>query len=196
MNTPKTLVLLGLMLAAFQPLFAQELNEKDRWIEQVDGGFVFPLSTAVAAGYDRGVGGDVLVGYRFERNFSLSADLGYYDCDQKYEGATGGEWIYVPILVVARYNFGPGWVKPYLLLGAGVAVNTYTLTPGYSGKLSARQTDFLLAPGGGVLFIVAKDTALYAQVRFDLNFSGVGGPWTDSPSVFMPLKGGVSFFVL
>lgn len=193
---PRIAAFISLLFMAAMPAFSQELNEKDRWIEQVDGGFVFPLSPAVASGYARGVGGDVLVGYRFDRNFSLSADLGYFDCDQKFEGATGGEWIYVPIMVVARQNFGDGWVKPYLLLGAGVAVNTTTLTPGYSGQLSDRQTNLLLAPGTGLLFIVAKDTALYAQVRFDLNFSTVGGPWTDSPSVFMPLKGGVSFFVL
>jgi hypothetical protein len=192
----KPVYLMGFLFLAVLPAFSQELNEKQRWIEQVDGGFVFPLSPAVAAGYSRGVGGDLLVGYRFDRDFSLSADLGYYDCDQKFEGATGGEWIYVPVLLVARYNFGPGWVRPYVLLGAGAAVNTYTLTPGYSGQLSNRQTDLLLSPGGGVLFVVAKDTALYAQARFDLNFTAVGGPWTDNPSIFMPLKAGISFFVL
>lgn len=191
-----TLNIIWILFLAAAPALSQELNEKQRWIEQVDGGFVFPISTAVASGYTRGYGGDILVGYRFDRDFSLSADLGYYDCDQNFVGATGGEWIYVPIMAVARFNFGPGWVRPYVLLGTGVAVNTYTLTPGYSGQLSNRQTDFLLAPGAGVLFVVARDTALYGQMRLDLNFSSSGGPWTDSPSIFMPLKAGMSFFVL
>lgn len=189
-------LVVGLLILAAVPAFSQELNENQKWIEQADGGFVFPVSPSVAAGYARGVGGDLLVGYRFDRNFSLSADLGYYDCDQKFLGANGGEWIYVPVLAVARYNFGPGWVRPFVLLGAGVAVNTYTLTPGYNGKLSDRETDLLLAPGAGVMFIVARDTALYVQARFDLDFSTVGGPWTDSPSLFVPLKAGISFFVL
>lgn len=194
--TSTAIRLIGLFALAVLPAFSQELNEKQRWIEQADGGFVFPLSPAVAAGYARGYGGDILVGYRFDRDFILSADLGYYDCDQKAPDGSDGSWIYVPILAVARYNFGPGWVRPYVLLGAGVAVNTYTLTPGYNGELSTRETDFLLAPGAGVMFIVEMDLALYVQTRFDLDFSTVGRPWTDNPSVFMPLKGGISFFVL
>jgi hypothetical protein len=190
----KAVRLAGLLFLAALPAFSQELNEKQRWIEQADAGFVFPLSQAVAAGYAKGLGGDILVGYRFDRNFSLSADLGYYDCDQTALGASAGEWIYVPVMAVARYNFGPGWVRPFVLLGAGVAVNTYTLSPGYSGKLSKRETDPLLAPGLGVMFVVEHDLALYVQARLDINFSTAS--WTDQPSLFMPLKAGLSFFVL
>ncbi|HJT25190.1 MAG TPA: hypothetical protein VJ873_11490, partial [bacterium] len=80
----------AILFLAVTAVWAQELNEKQRWIEQVDGGFVFPLSTAVAAGYSRGYGGDILVGYRFDTHFSLSADLGYFECDQKATNATGG----------------------------------------------------------------------------------------------------------
>lgn len=192
----KAVRLAGLLFLAVLPAFSQELNENQRWIEQADGGFVFPLSSAVAAGYARGYGGDILVGYRFDRDFSLSADLGYYECDQTAATSSSGQWIYVPIMAVARYNFGPGWVRPFVMLGAGVAVDTYTLTPGYTGKLSNRETDPLLAPGVGVMFIVEHDLALYAQARVDLNYSTVGGPWTDNPSVFMPLKAGMSFYVL
>jgi Outer membrane protein beta-barrel domain len=182
---------------AVSPSFAaDQLNENQKWIEQADGGLAFPVSPAASKGYAMGYGGDILVGYRFTREFSLSADLGYYDCDQKGLGAEAGEWIYVPILAVARYNFGSGWVRPYLLFGAGAAVNTYTLTPGYTGKLSKRETDPLVSPGAGLLFIVARDAALYFQVRWDLNFSTPEGPFSDSPAVFMPVKGGISLFVL
>ena len=192
----KIIWIIGFWISVSLPCAGQPLAPNQHWIEQVDGGFVFPLSTAASSGYATGYGGDILVGYRFDRSFSLSADLGYYDCDQKFEGATGGECIYVPIMAVARCNFGSGWVRPYALLGAGVAINTYTLTPGYGGKLSNRETDFLLAPGLGLLFVVTGDTALYAQARLDLNFSTTNGPFTDSPSIFLPLKAGISFFVL
>lgn len=189
---------IGLFILLAVPAFVHgQLSENQKWIEQVDGGLVIPASTAVATNYAVGVGGDLLVGYRFNRDLSLSADLGYYDCDQKMAGAEGGEWIYIPVLAVLRCNFGPrGWVRPFVSLGAGVAVNSFTLSPGYAGKLSKRETDPLLAPGGGVIFIVSHDTALYLQARFDLNFSAPQGPWTDNPTLFVPIKGGVSFFVL
>jgi hypothetical protein len=190
----KAVRFVGLLFLVALPAFSQELDENQRWIEQADGGFVFPVSPAVANGYARGYGGDILVGYRFNRDFSLSADLGYYECDQTGASSSSGQWIYVPVMGVARYNFGPGWVRPYVLLGAGIAVNTYTLTPGYNGKLSNRETDPLLAPGLGVMFIVEHDLALYAQTRLDINFSTAA--WTDNPSLFLPVKGGLSFFVL
>ena len=178
------------------PLWGQDLRENQRWIEQIDGGFVFPLSSAASAGYDHGYGGDILVGYRFDRDFSLSGDIGYYDCDQRMAGADQGEWIYVPILAMARYNFGAGPVRPFLLMGAGVAVNSYALTQGINAKVSKRETDLMLAPGAGVLFLVGSGTALYLQARLDLNFSTPEGPWTDNPNLFLPVKGGLSFFVL
>ena len=178
----------------------QGLPEKQRWIEQVDGGIVFPLSAAAAQGFNAGYGGDILIGYRFTRSFSLAADLGYYDCDQKVSGADSGEWLYVPLMAVARFNIGDGWMRPYAILGAGIAVNTYSLTPAYSGiKVSNRETDLLLAPGLGVLCIVADDMALYVQGRMDVNFTtpgAAGSPFSDNPSIFLPIKGGLSFFVL
>jgi len=173
-----------------------QLQEDQRWIEQVDAGGILPLSHAVGTLYDPGVGGDIVVGYRFDRTFSLSADVGYYDCDEKTLGGAAGEWIYSPILLMARYNFGSGNVRPFLILGAGLAVNTYSLTTSPLGLVDHRETNPLLSPGLGVLFVVAKDTAIYVQTRLDLNFSTAGGPWTDSPSLFLPVKAGLSFFAL
>jgi len=195
MEMKSTLVLATSIFLTASTVMAQ-ITENQRWIEAADGGFIFPLSPAVSTYYDRGVGGDILVGYRFDRNLSLSIDVGYYDCDEKALGGASGEWIYSPILLLARYNFGDGWVRPYLLLGGGVAVNSYSLTAPFLGDLSQRETDPLLSPGLGVLFVVAKDTALYLQTRLDLNFSTAGGPWTDNPSLFLPLKAGLSFFAL
>ncbi|HUO57859.1 MAG TPA: outer membrane beta-barrel protein [bacterium] len=194
----KTWMGLGMALLLACPGLGQELSEKQKWIEQIDGGFVFPASQAAARGYAMGVGGDILVGYRFSRQFSLSADLGYYDCDQKFTGAVSGEWLYTPLMAVARLNFGPGWVKPFVSLGAGFAMNTYSLTVG-GIKSSNHETDFLLAPGLGVMFIITDRMALYAQGRLDMNFTsldGIGNPYTDSPTIFIPFKGGLSFFVL
>ena len=186
----------GLLWLLVGGLWADPLPENQRWIEAIDGGFIFPVSSAASNDYDRGVGGDILIGYRFDRTFSLSVDLGYYDCDQKTAGGSAGEWIYVPILGIARWTFGSDWVRPYVFAGAGIAVNSYNLTQGVWGHVSNRETDLLLAPGAGVLFVIAPGTALYIQSRLDLNFTTQSGPWTDNPSIFLPIKGGLSLFVL
>lgn len=189
------------LISVFVPrVMAQDLSPNQRWIEQVDGGAVFPASKANAAGFGAGIGGDILVGYRFDRNFSLSGDIGYYDCDQKDSGAATGEWLYTPLMAVARFNFGPGWMRPYVLLGMGLAFNTYSITPAYSGiKTSQQATDLLVSPGAGFLFVVANNMALYVQGRVDISFTPAGAPgnpFTDSPSLFIPVKAGLSFFVL
>lgn len=186
----------SLLMLMASGLWADPLPENQSWIEQIDGGFIVPISSAASGDYERGVGGDILVGYRFDRTFSLSADLGYYDCDQKLTGASAGEWIYVPMLAVARWTFGNDWVRPYVFGGAGIAVNSYSLTQGVWGHISNKETDLLLAPGAGVLFVVAPGTAFYLQARLDLNFTNPNGPWTDNPSLFLPIKGGLSLFVL
>jgi hypothetical protein len=178
----------------------ETLAPGQKWIEQVDGGFVFPVSPSAAANFDRGVGGDILVGYRFNRDFSLSADLGYYDCDAKVGGATAGEWFYTPVMAVARFNFGAGTVRPYLILGAGAAFNTFSFTPISLVRQSKGEADFLLAPGIGVLFAIATNMALYVQGRLDIDFTPAGGvlgsPFMESPVLFVPVKAGLSFFVL
>ncbi len=201
-KVPRGWIRMGILLlaAAASPVFSQDLKENQRWIEQVDGGAVIPISKANSAGFGAGIGGDVLVGYRFDRDFSLSGDLGYYDCDQKKSGATAGEWLYTPLMAVARFNIGTGWIRPYLLLGAGLAFNTYSITPAYSGiKASQQESDLLVSPGAGFLFVVASNMALYVQCRVDIDFTpegAPGNPFTDSPSLFVPVKAGISFFAL
>jgi hypothetical protein len=177
----------------------ETLGPGQKWIEQIDGGFVFPVSPSVAAAYNRGVGGDILVGYRFNRDFSLAADVGYYACPENAGGAIAGEWDYTPLLAVARFNFGAGTVRPYVLLGGGIAFNNYSYTPFDSGKQMIQESNFLLTPGLGVLFVVAGNFALYVQGRLDMDFTPVavpGGLFSESPVLFIPVKVGASFFVL
>ncbi len=192
------LFLLAGVLTVF-PVWAQELAPNQKWIEQADAGFVIPSSTNVASVFNVGLGGDILVGYRFDRNFSLSTDLGYFQCDQK-EGE--GAWIYVPLMEVARYNFGSGMVHPYVFCGMGAVFNSYTqslVNMAQSLNLSHQETNFLLSPGAGILFVVYSDAAVYLQARMDMNFTAknnTSSPAMDNPSIFIPLKAGLSFFVL
>jgi hypothetical protein len=197
----KLICVLSLLILPSCRVWAQEvLPEQERWIEQVDGGCVIPASAHVSQNYALGFGGDVLMGYRFSRQFSLSADLGYYDSDQKTLGGNAGEWDYTPLMAVARYNLNLGVIRPYLLLGAGVAFNSYSLTGGSAtvSKSTRGETDFLLSPGLGALVVVAADMAVYIQGRLDMDFTPAfaGLPPPDSPSLFIPIKLGMTFFAL
>jgi hypothetical protein len=187
-----------LVLALVLPLSAvwgDDLNPDQRWTESIDGSFSFPFSTADAQAFAPGLGGDLSMGYRFDRNFTLSAATGYYQYNVQNQPGSTANLSYIPLLAVARYNLMTGPVHPYIFLGAGVALNTFTLN---SSTLGTRETDFLLTPGLGVLFRVADFMGIFFQGRVDIDFTSTGGlgKSTDSPSIFIPLQVGVGFFVL
>ncbi|SRR5579871_3132787 len=191
----KTIGWMGLLLLAAWHCQAQEPAPNQRWIEQADGGFVFPVSPGASQNYGRGLGGDILVGYRIDRRFSLGLDLGYYDFDQKTLGAAGGEWVYTSLLGVARYTVGTGWVRPFLFGGIGLAFNNVSMGGGAGTKANRSETGPLLSPGAGVLFILGDGLALFAQGRLDMDFvSPMGGLAPENPTLFFPLKAGISIF--
>lgn len=192
----KVFAVLALVLLSWGTCQAQEPTPGQRWIEQADGGFVFPVSPSAGRNYSMGVGGDILVGYRLTRSFSLGVGLGYYDCDERLVGGMDGEWIYTSLMGVARYSFGTGAVRPYLFLGAGLAFNYVSLTPSSGPKITnPEEVDPLLSPGVGILFIVQEGLALFIQSRVDMDFtSSLSGLGSDNPAFFIPIKMGISVF--
>jgi hypothetical protein len=169
-----------------------------RWTETADGGLALPLSANAAQAFALGFGGDLSVGYRLDRTFTLAVASGYYQYDlSKPDVGTNGNFSYVPLLGVVRINLTHEAVRPYLFLAAGIALNSYSVTPGgQASKYSSNQTDFLAAPGLGVLFKVSDSAALFLQGRVDVDFTPVSGlGTTDSPTIFIPVQAGIGFFV-
>jgi hypothetical protein len=186
-------VLLPLVLTGSQA-WGQALSPIPKWFEQVDGGAVIPASAEVARDYGLGLGGDVLMGYRFNRDFSIAADLGYFYCGQNTTGVTAGGWTYAPAMILIRYNIGSGWIRPYLLAGGGFALNSYSIAVGSSAP-SNSEINLLFSSGFGISFILEPGLAVYLQTRLDTDFTpvSVGLPLSDSPTQFIPVKMGITF---
>lgn len=176
----------GMALAADGDIPADQ-----RWTETADGGLALPLSTNASKALNLGFGGDLSVGYRFDHTFTLAVASGYYQYDlSKLGSGISGNFSYVPLLGVVRLNLTHEAIRPYVFLGLGVAINSYSTT-------STSQTDFMAAPGAGVLFKVADSAALFLQARVDMDFTpnnGLGGA-ADSPTIFVPIQAGIGFFV-
>ncbi len=168
-----------------------DLPADQRWTETADGSFSLPFSTNASKALSTGFGGDLSVGYRFDRTFTFAVASGYYQYGLSQIGSgAGGNISYVPLMGVFRFNLTHEDIRPYLFLGLGVAINSYS-------QPSNSQTDFLAAPGVGVLFKVADTMALFLQGRVDLDFTpnnGLGGS-ADSPTIFIPIQAGIGFFV-
>ena len=183
-------------------LWAQQpLADDQRWVEQVDVSIALPsFRTPVAP--DPGPGGDINLGYRFDRTWAIFFGTGYYQYNiPPSSPATSALLAYIPLVLILRTTLGDGPIRPYLFGGAGFALNTYSQINGPGDpirEVDRAETDLYLAPGVGVLYRFSSDMAVFLQTRIDIDFTSqnnLGIP-LGNPSVFIPIQAGISFFTL
>jgi hypothetical protein len=193
----KTLVLALFAVLSASSLWADQLGPDQHWIEKGDASLGLPASSDVSTGAGFGFGG--AVGYRINEHFSISAASGYYQYDiNNVPGSTlGGTFSYVPLEAVFNYNIGDGDFRPYASFGIGVALNTYALkTP--PGNVNSYETSFLMSPAIGLIKVVSPQAAIFIEGRMDMDYrsNGVLGMGNAAPSIFIPIQGGLVFFVI
>lgn len=181
-------------------LWAQSgLKPDQMWVEQADGGRSIPLSSDPQDS-NPGFGGDLNIGYRLDRTLAFFVGTGYYQYDLPASPAAAkGKLAYVPFTGICRLTWGDGPLRPYLFGALGIALSTYSQANLLEDtETNKAETDFYAAPGLGVLFALSSNMAFFLQSRVDLVFTshnGLGIP-LDSPTVFIPLQAGISFFAL
>jgi hypothetical protein len=203
----KILVLAFLVVLSVSPLWADEivsgvsdqLGPNQQWIERVEGTLGVPASSDASSALNLGFGGGLAIGYRLEPHLSLSLSSGYYQYAVKNIPAsgTGGYFSYVPLETVINYNFGDGSFRPYVSFGIGAAFNTYSSS---SGVLQTNnfETSFFMSPAIGFLQIISPKAALFVEGRMDMDFraNNALGMANGTPSIFVPIQAGLTFFVI
>jgi hypothetical protein len=179
-------------------VFAQSsIEPRQKWVMQVDGGYSTPVFRE-AHKLDPGYGGDIGVGYRFNRTFALFFGTGYYRFNIPF-ASMSTQLTCVPVDGVFRMTFGKGHLHPYVFCGLGGITNTFTktdFTAVPTSKTSQTEINFYMAPGLGIMYVFSKNKALFIQTRMGLDFTtynGFGIPMS-SPSVFIPVQVGISVF--
>ena len=192
----KKLLALALLFAIPSSIvWAQdELGPDQHWVEQVGGSVAFPASGDASKAYNVGFGGDFSISYRITPNISEGVMTGYYQFNiQNAPSGSNSNFSYVPLMEVTRCVIGDGDFRPYAFFGLGAAFNTLKLSP-----TSTTETDLLMSPGAGVLWAAFPKAALYVQGRLDVDFisDNISSAHSTNPSVFLPLEGGLIFYVL
>jgi hypothetical protein len=196
-------------LAAFAPsfLWAEELvtdqpdqlGPNQQWIERVEGTVGIPASSDTSSALNTGFGGGLAFGYRVAPHFSISIASGYYQYNTKNTAAanTGSFLSYVPLESVFSYNFGNGSFRPYISFGIGAAFNTYTLSSG-ALQTNSFETSFFMSPAVGFLQVISPRAALFVEGRMDMDFraNNALGIADGTPSIFIPIQAGLTFFVI
>jgi len=208
----KILALAFLTVLSVSPLWADELvavqpdelGPNQQWIERVEGTLGAPASSDASSALNLGFGGGLAIGYRLEPHLSLSVASGYYQYAVKNipSGNTGGYFSYVPLETVINYNFGAGSFRPYVSFGIGAAFNTYSLTSSVQGsslQTNVYETSLFLSPAVGFLQVISPKAAIFVEGRVDMDFRSNGGSVgmsNGTPSVFIPIQAGLTFFVI
>lgn len=207
----KILVLAFLAALSASPLWADEivsgvtdqLGTNQQWIERVEGTLGVPASSDDSSALNLGFGGGLAIGYRLEPHLSLSLSSGYYQYAVKNipSNNTGGYFSYVPLDLVINYNFGEGSFRPYVSFGAGAAFNVYSLSSSVQGSTlqsNVYETSFFMSPAIGFLQIISPKAAIFVECRVDMDFrsNNVLGMANGTPSIFVPIQAGLTFFVI
>lgn len=190
------IVILWVLTASFG--LAQSSSGSDqKWVVQVNGSYVLPAfgnNHRIQKGY----GGDISAGYRFDRTFSLFLGTGYYNFTMPFT-PEATRISYFPLAGIGRVTFGKGRVHPFVFCGVGTVLNAFTQTDSLQNppvKTTQTEINFYMAPGLGIMYVFTNKTAIFVQSRMDLDFtsSNVFGVPMGSPSIFIPIQLGISFY--
>ncbi len=200
-------------------------SSKGNVVLQLEGGIALPISSDMSNYFDMGFGGEIMVGYAVSPEFTLGVEGGYtamnYSLTKimtQYLGfpppagltATIPPLNHIPVELVGQYNIntGDGSVKPYFLLGVGLAMDsiggTVTATyQGHSGTYTIPNeswTNLEVDPGFGVAFKAGDSMNIFVQGKLAMDFapnvaSGSTKPETtnDSPIMLLPIQAGINF---
>jgi hypothetical protein len=167
---------------------------------QIAGGVFVPVSSEAASQLTAGYALEIMAGYAFTPHFTLGLEAGSSQLNYNTAvilaaaGITNNSGYsltvptfgHVPVEVVGEYTFGESTVKPFVLLGCGLAFDnvngTETLTkngfPIYSQTINNSWTNVEIYPGAGVEFALDKHSNIFIQTKLDMDF----GPTVNSGS--------------
>lgn len=197
--------ILGLFVGLLLAASVASADDAGKFLVQVEGGIGIPTSSQAATLLTTGFSGDGQIGYAFSRDFSLSLESGFDSLPvattQLGHGQTSASITHVPLEAVGQFNINAGGgVWPYILVGVGVAFDSYSSNPAVpagSGQTTS-WTNFELDPGIGVAVDLSKNVNIFVQGKFDMDFettTGKGGELSDSPLTIIPVQIGVNFLI-
>ncbi len=169
---------------------------------QLQGGEIFPASSDAVSHLNAGSCGEIQAGYSFPGNFSLGLEYGIGNFSFKnMSSGYSATLSHSPLEIVAQTNFpiGAGFY-PFVLLGAGIAMDSLSMTPAPPASAVTGWTNMELDPGIGLGFELAGGMDLFLQMKMAMDFettaesnASKGKLYSDNPIILFPVQGGVNF---
>ncbi len=169
---------------------------------QLQGGEVLPASANACSQLNTGSCGEIQAGYAFPGNFSLGLEYGIGNFS--FKNMPSGHSMnlsHSPLEIVAQRDFpiGAGFY-PFVLLGAGIAMDSLSMTPAPPASAVTNWTNFELDPGVGLGLQLAGGLDLFLQMKMAMDFettaesnASKGKLYSDNPILFFPIQAGVNF---
>jgi hypothetical protein len=147
-----------------------EEESPERGFEEIAGGIDLPARNWQSA-YKQGGGGRISEGCKFQDGWAIQLDLELFGFSGTNWAGTisDGEFLVLPTL---RYYFIPPGPSPYVLVGAGVDVESSYST---AGNVTVENPD--LALGLGLALPLIDRFSLFVEARYNFIFANgtIGG---------------------
>jgi hypothetical protein len=141
----------------------------------------------MANGVSDGIGGEALIGYALDPNLTLGVLSGYQNWDIK-NAPSGLSSATIPIEGVVKYTIGTDKIRPFGILGVGVAIDTWSYN-----SVSTSNTDFLVDPGIGVAINLSEKLDLVILAKVTLDFANATADQAATTNVEIPIQLGLNF---
>ncbi len=168
---------------------------------QLQGGEVLPASANACSQLNAGSCGEVQAGYAFPGNFSLGLEYGIGNFTFKnLPSGYSMNLSHSPLEIVAQYDIpiGAGFY-PFVLLGAGIAMDSLSMTPAPPASAVTNWTNFELDPGIGLGFKLAGGLDLFLRMKMAMDFettaesnASKGKLYSDNPIILFPIQIGMN----
>ncbi len=182
----------------------------ERFMFQFNVSAIPAVSSAAATQLGLGFGFDARISYAFDDFFSIGLESGFdtnpFNNNVLGAGSFGlpsgatASMTHIPVLVVFQIGMGDegGPIQPYLILGAGMALDSYSLqNAAFPAGTTTSWANFEFDPGLGVAFVLNKGLNLFVQAKFAMDFddnnSDNTGQMADTPIITIPVQMGLSF---
>lgn len=197
-------------LTTSNPIQTENTPSGEHFVFQFDASAIPAISSAAATQLGLGFGFDARISYAFDDFFSIGLESGFDDNSFNNSVLGAGSFglpsgatasmTHIPLLVVFQIGMGDegGPIQPYLILGAGLALDSYSLqNAAFPAGSATSWVNFEFDPGLGMAFVLSKGLNLFVQGKvamdFDNNNSGATGQMADTPIITIPVQMGLSF---
>ena len=176
-----------LALAAMTILASVSMAQAADVTKKIELGLSGGVAVPTDAGLDLGFGGQVYGLFRADEKLGFGAGVGFHTFNVTgSSSAASASSSDIEIQALLKAALGDSSVKPYILVGAGLDINSASISV-LGISVSGSTSDPMVSGGFGVQFPAGDSLNIFVQGQADIIFA------TGTTSLYIPAEVGLNF---